>query len=89
MQDLGPGIAMSVFVIAFAAVFILRGPLGKALAERLSGRTQASDQELQRLRAELEQVRHELAELHERLDFAQRLLARSKEAGLVGPGAGE
>ncbi len=32
-------------------------------------------------RAELQQVRHELADLAERMDFAERLLAQQREAG--------
>jgi len=32
----GPEIPMSVFFLAMAAIFVLRGPFGKALAERLA-----------------------------------------------------
>lgn len=35
--------------------------------------------EIGELRSELEQVRQELAEVHERLDFTERLLARGPE----------
>lgn len=35
---------------------------------------------------ELQHVRHEVAELAERLDFAERLLAQSREAQRLGPG---
>ncbi len=64
-------------------------PIGRALADRIRGKhalPQAED-----LRAEmgeqheaivenLQQVRRELAELAERLDFAERLLAQSRSA---------
>jgi hypothetical protein len=34
--------------------------------------------EVQRLRTELDEVHRELSELHERVDFAERLLARGR-----------
>lgn len=86
-MDVGGGVATSILFLSMAAVFILRGPLGKALADRLAGRSRADDRELEELRAELADVRQQLAEVHERLDFAERLLARPKAGGLVGPGA--
>ena len=86
-MDFGPGIALPIIFVALAAAFILRGPLGKALADRLAGRSRVDDREVEELRAELAEVRQQLAEVHERLDFAERLLARPKQAGLVGPGA--
>jgi hypothetical protein len=38
-----------------------------------------ADAALDELRAEVEQLRRELGEVHERLDFSERLLARSSE----------
>ena len=35
--------------------------------------------ELEQMRGDIEQVRQELAEVHERLDFAERLLAQRRE----------
>jgi hypothetical protein len=56
-------------------------PLGRALARRLGG--QAASPELEervtQLEADLETVRHELAESHERIDFAERALAQVRE----------
>ena len=80
MTDVGPGIALPIIFVAFAAMFVLRGPLGKALAERLAGRPRADDAELLELRGEIEDVRRQLAEVHERLDFAERLVARHADA---------
>ena len=40
----GPEIPMSIFFLAMAAIFVLRGPFGRALAERLSGRAGVDDQ---------------------------------------------
>jgi len=45
---------------------------------------QASDDMQSRL-AELEEVKQRLAELEERVDFAERLLAKQREAGRLGP----
>ena len=45
---------------------------------------QASDDVQSRL-AELEEVKQRLAELEERVDFAERLLAKQREAGRLGP----
>lgn len=71
--------------VSLAAVFILRGSLGKALADRIAGRAGADDEEVQRLGAELEEVRAELAALHERVDFAERLLAKQQDAERLAP----
>jgi hypothetical protein len=42
--------------------------------------------ELDQLRMEMEQVRHELADVQERLDFTERLLAQRRDAERL-PGA--
>jgi hypothetical protein len=42
--------------------------------------------ELEQVRLDVEQVRHELAEVQERLDFTERLLAQRREADRL-PGA--
>jgi hypothetical protein len=76
----GPEIPMSIFFLAMAAIFVLRGPFGRALAERLSGRAGVDDREVRELRGEVEDLRHQLTEVQERLDFAERLLARQREA---------
>ena len=53
-------------------------PLGRALARRLGG--QAGNLEFEermtQLEADLERVRHELAEGHERMEFTERALAQ-------------
>ena len=59
-------------------------PLGRALARRLGG--QAASPELEervsQLEADLEAVRHELAESHERIDFTERALAQVRDRQL-------
>ncbi len=77
-------IPISLFVMIGLTV-ILRGPLGKALGERLAGRaaTGASPAEFEALRhdvrAAVEDVQYRLTEMEERLDFAERLLARQRQ----------
>lgn len=62
-------------------VAILRGPLGRAIARRIEGSAPSSEVELEELQARvaaLEGRESELLELHERLDFAERLLAQRR-----------
>jgi hypothetical protein len=70
-------------------------PIGRALAERIRGKTALPGAE--ELRAELGEqqealveevrlVRREVAELAERLDYAERMLAQSKAAQRLGSG---
>ena len=59
-------------------VFLAFSPVGKALAERLRyGRQTLPPPEVDgALYDEVDRMRGELDELHERLDFAERLLAK-------------
>ncbi len=77
-------IPITFFVMA-GLVFISRGEIGKAIAHAI--RVNATDapegggeltEEMAALRREVEQIRLELAETHERLDFTERLLAQSR-----------
>ncbi len=90
------GILAIVFLFGGGAVVALGfSPVGRAFADRIRGKHGSSDAEdlrgeLAEAREahgeELEQVRRELAELAERLDFAERMLAQQREAPRVGPG---
>jgi hypothetical protein len=79
----GPDAVLGIFV--FGGSFWVLRPLVGALAKRLSGETgRASADQLATLREqlleEMQRVRQEVGELAERVDFAERLLAK-------GPGA--
>jgi len=80
-----PFILTMTLVLGAGAVLILRGPVGRALARRLEGTSGAAAElaarveELESRVAELEQDRTRTAELEERLDFAERLLARQDQ----------
>ena len=65
--------------VAVAGSVIMRGPLGEAIGNRLkggAGPAELGDDAL----AELDEMRARLAELEERQDFSERLLARAKDA---------
>ena len=73
-----------------ALVGISYSPIGRAIARRIGGGKDEADlaalAEVDALRDEVGQVRGELAEVQERLDFAERMLAQAREKGLLGPG---
>jgi len=87
-EFIAPMIVVSVIFLSGASVFILKGPLGKALADRIAGRAAAGDGDVQRLRSELDDLRAELGSVQERLDFAERLLARDRDRESLPRGGG-
>jgi hypothetical protein len=70
----GPFDAIAFAALCLGLVKIFNGPLARALADRLRGRSGAAPDPA--LLAEMDQVRERLTEVEERLDFAERLLAR-------------
>jgi len=76
---------MTVFMVSMAMIFIMRGPLGKAIARRIEGPaagTAVAPVELDELRSRLDEVEQQLGRVHEleeRLDFTERLLAQQRE----------
>jgi hypothetical protein len=75
----------SVAVGGFFSWMIALSPVGKAYAERLRHRTAGAGEFDAAARDELvesvESLRREVAELAERVDFTERLLARQSSAG--------
>ncbi len=63
----GPEIPLMVLIVSLATVFVLRGPFGRALAERIAGRgrTGTEDQEVRELKGEVEELRNQLYEVQE------------------------
>ena len=81
---MGEAIVISVIVMSIAAAKIFRGPFGDALAHRLVRSDRSSvDAEAE---ARVAQLETRLAEVEERLDFAERLLAATKERGTLPEG---
>ena len=77
--------AMPVFgALASAGIFfaLLRGPVGKSIAKMLEGQSVPDDHLVMRVEqledrlAEMGMDQHRVAELEERLDFAERLLSQ-------------
>jgi hypothetical protein len=84
-----PGEIAMFFAIGAAAVGLLFGPIGSALARRLGGRAEPGEahaeieQMGERVTAEVGELQTRLAELEERVDFAERLLARGGQADQI------
>lgn len=80
---MGELIPITLFTV-IGLVLVLRGPLGKAFADRIAGRALggASPKELDDLRSDLrgvvDEVQFRLTEMEERLDFTERMLARHR-----------
>jgi hypothetical protein len=79
------GILAVIFLFGGGTLFLLSiSPVGRALAERLRGRVEpAQDPELL---ADVDALRQEVAELHERVDFAERILLNNHEHKELGKG---
>lgn len=78
-------------IVGWTAVKIF-GPIGQALAKRIAGDGQEShlhERRLDALAGQVEDLRHQLAETHERLDFTERLLAQERSPGQLHRGAGD
>lgn len=73
-------------IVLVAGVAKLLSPLATALADRLRG-AQADREPDPRLADDVEHLKMRLAEAEERLDFAERLLARGGEADQIRGGA--
>ncbi len=82
-----------IFLFGGGTLFLLSiSPIGRAFADRIRARGQGGDvrselvEHKEALEQELEAVRREVAELAERVDFAERLLAKQREGQRIGPG---
>jgi hypothetical protein len=77
-----------VAVGGFFAWMISLSPVGKAYAERLRHGAGAPQDphEREEVLAAVEELRREVAELAERVDFTERLLARREPADRLPPG---
>ena len=88
-----PGEIAMFLALGAAAVGLFFGPIGSALAQRLCGRRVTPDPHAEidelgeRVTSELDHLRHRLAEIEERLDFAERLLTHDAPSNQLPGGA--
>jgi len=78
---MNPGEAVAAFMFFGGTFWVLR-PVAAAVAKRIAGehrRPGIGPEERDEILTELQQVRHEVAELAERMDFAERMLAKPRE----------
>ncbi len=88
------GVLAIVFIFGGGSAFLLAiSPVGRAIADRIRYGASSSDQAVRRLQEtqqaileDLDSIRQTLAELEERLDFAERLLTRQRATGGLVPG---
>ena len=81
------GILAITFIFGGGALFLLAvSPVGRAIAARISSRASADDPSVRQLieaqhalSDEVDALRDELTQMQERLDFAERMLARQSE----------
>ena len=64
---------------------VLRGPLGKALAQRITEGSLGPAEVPPELLEEMDDMRHRMVELEERVDFTERLLAERRDAAQLPP----
>jgi hypothetical protein len=95
--DWAPAVTLSIVAVSAVAAIVLRGPVGKAVAQWISGwnhnearwieaKARASGaggaEAIEQLRGEVEELRGQLVEV--RLDFAERMLAKGRGADRIG-----
>jgi hypothetical protein len=71
-------------IMFLGITFVILKPVAAAVAKRIAGehrRPGMDPDEREEIMEELQQVRHEISELAERMDFAERLLAKPRDAG--------
>lgn len=100
MGDWAPTVAIVGLALIICATLVLSGPVGRALGDWIRGWSKHEDQwmavqaakhgaalpaEGARLVDEVAALTQRLAEVEERLDFAERLLAREREASRLEP----
>ena len=80
------GILAITFIFGGGTLFLLAiSPVGRALADRLRGHGAEPAQDPELL-AEVDALRQEVAELHERVDFTERVLLNNHERKELGKG---
>jgi len=82
-------LAAFVLFFVFGGGFWVLRPVAAAIAKRIAGehrRSPTDPQERDAIATEVEQLRQDMTELQERVDFAERLLAKQRGGERIGPG---
>ena len=100
MGDWAPAVGIIGLALIIGTTVVLRGPMGKALAEWIRGWSKTDEQWLamkaakhgvvlggdsEQLLTEVDELKRRLAEVEERLDFTERLLARERDPERLAP----
>jgi len=94
-----PAVAMIGIALVIGTTVVLRGPMGKALAGWIRGWSKTDERWLavqaakhgavpratESVLAEVDELKRRLSEVEERLDFAERLLARERDPERLAP----
>jgi hypothetical protein len=83
-----PQESIMAFLLFGGGLWVLR-PIAGAVARRIGGETPSlvKPEPDETTLAELHQLREDVNDLAERLDFAERLLAKQRDARRIGPGS--
>jgi tetrahydromethanopterin S-methyltransferase subunit G len=84
MGEYGWAIGVGIIILAVSLGRILRG-LGRAIADRVPRGAPSADPAAAELRTEVDDMRQRLAELEERVDFTERLLAKHRDGERLAP----
>lgn len=86
------GVLAIVLIFGGGTLFLLAiSPVGRAFADRIRGRSAGGDasaelmEHREQTAVELDALRQQVGELAERLDFAERMLAKQKDADRLAP----
>jgi hypothetical protein len=85
-RSLGPASIPIWLAVVAGVVFLARGPLGEGVLHALADRGTRDDEPAPEVVHELDDLRARVAELEERVDFSERLLAQARERAEVRPG---
>ncbi len=84
LNDGGPPAIVMIVFLALVATTVILWPIMRALARRLEGKgaadpaLQAEIEQLQQRLGEVDVLQQRVAELEERIDFTERMLARAQ-----------
>jgi hypothetical protein len=90
LNDGGPPVVLMIVIAALAATVIILWPIMRAFGRRLEGKGAADPalrgevEQLQMRLTEVDTLHARVAELEERVDFTERLLAQAQPQGRLG-----